>query len=527
MFVEGYFPPMALQPDKPKSVNQPASLAGGVSNEKTPKGRQASHIQHRMSLADPIHGMIQFDRENETHCLLLDIMNTRTFQRLRRIKQMGLAEFVFPGATHSRFIHSLGAVHLMMKVIEHFNRDADTRTLLNSNYFLNGEDTGISLERLLLVSILIHDIGHTPLSHTLEDILHLKEQGVSHDHYWNGRILTEDTELTSLWKKYEPQLPKVLLAFMGEHYPGSDEPIAEKHYLAYLVSSQLDMDRLDYLQRDSHYLGVQYGRVEAQRIIANLVITNTSKGKPAIAVREEAVPAIEHYLFGRFQAYKMALHSLDKASEAILKGTLKRFVEARKQGIDTGHLAPELYQLITAGKSLSCEGYLRMDDCYLWEALNIWASDKNQDATLRQIALRMVTHDLFKFIDLHKYTQGKNLAELGDIVPALKQHYEQRGLSFEYGFDETIVKPKPMYLPPEDREPIWIYTFRGPVTDLRHKSSLPLSTVEQQGEKHLVFVWDKKAKRFLLDQLEKHFAKFPQENLAALYEDDAEENSMI
>ncbi|MEB3286642.1 MAG: hypothetical protein VKJ04_03975 [Vampirovibrionales bacterium] len=503
-------------------------------------------MQQRMSLADPIHGMIQFDRRDETHALLLDIMNTSAFQRLRRIKQMGLAEFVFPGATHSRFIHSLGAVHLMMKAIEHFNNDPDTREVLQSTFHLTDTegsktDTGISVERLLLVSILIHDIGHTPLSHTLEDILELKDRGLSHDHYWNGRILSEDKELCQIWQKYDPQLPQALLQFMGEDPPGQSTkpPGAEqgykkrsnKHYLAYLVSSQLDMDRLDYLQRDSHYLGVQYGRVEAQRIIANLVIAKTPQGQPVIAVREEAIPAIEHYLFGRFQAYKMALHSLDKASEAILHCVLKRFKAAREEGIDIGHPANELYTLMSDGHSLTCQSYLRMDDCYLWEVLNTWTTDANKDPLLRQLAERMMTHDLFKFIDLHKYSQGSHLAELGDIVIALRKHYEQRGLSFDFGFEETIVKPKPMYLPPEDREPIWISRFRGPVVDLRNISSLPLSVVEGQGHKHLVFVWDKKAKRFLLDQLEKHFASHGKHDEHAPdeldLEDEPEENSLI
>ena len=115
----------------------------------------------RTSVADPIHGLIHFDRQDPTHNLLLAVINCKAFQRLRRIRQMGLAEFVFPGATHSRFVHSIGATHLMMKGIEHFNRNPNYKELLASHY----PGTNIPLERLLLLGILVHDIGHTPLSH--------------------------------------------------------------------------------------------------------------------------------------------------------------------------------------------------------------------------------------------------------------------------------------------------------------------------------------------------------------------------
>lgn len=451
--------------------------------------------KHKMSVADPIHGIIQFDRNDPNHNLLLEIINCKPFQRLRRIKQMGLAEFVFPGATHSRFGHSLGAVYLMITLVQQLKQDPDAAVLLASEY----EDTGITLELLLLVGILVHDIGHTPLSHTLEDILDLKEAGRLHDHYWNKRILTEDPEFQAVWERFGPNIPKAVLSFLGD----SGQP---RHFLAALVSSQLDMDRLDYLQRDSHYLGVQYGRIEAQRIIASMAIGQRKNGQTVVAVREESVPAVEHYLFGRHQAYKMALHSLDKASEVILKCTLKRFHWAVQHGINTGRDAQQLYKLMDPNSDLSIQEYLRMDDCYLWESLNEWA-DHAQDELLQELANRMLKHQLFKFIDLRKYGHPGSLQDLPEIYDALQGHYAKRKLDFNFCFDEVEVKPKPLYLPPEERDPIWVKTFRGSVVDLAQVSSLPLYAAPERGEKHLVFVWDNSAKRFLLDQLEKQFPK--------------------
>jgi HD superfamily phosphohydrolase len=452
-----------------------------------------------MTVADPIHGNIRFDRQDPGHRLVLNVMNCRAFQRLRRIKQMGMAEFVFPGATHSRFVHSIGATHLMVQALEHLNHTHHSQKILASPY----PGTSIPLSHLLLLGILVHDIGHTPLSHTLEDILDLKDYGLLHDDYWNEKIFREDEELHNTLIEYDPQLPDALLHFMGQG--------AEKHYLAQLISSQLDMDRLDYLQRDSHYLGVQYGRIEADRLIANLELTQLASGEPIVAMREEATPAIEHYLFGRHQAYKMALHSLDKASESLLKKTLRRFQYACEHGFmdmfptDRSY---ELFLLMSDGKRLTTSQFLRMDDCYLWDIIHSWTHNTS-DLLLRALAIRLMRHELFKFIDLCKYGITEPLETVTPVYEALKNYYHQRGLSFEFGFDETWVKPKALYQKPPVKEPIWIKTSQG-VIDLEEASSLPLVASDPtRGEKHLVFVWDRETRYFLVQTLDQHFGKKP------------------
>jgi len=474
---------------------------------KKPSGNATSGPKdaRRTSMADPIHGLIHFDRNDPSHNLLLAVTNTFAFQRLRRIRQMGLAEFVFPGATHSRFVHSLGAAHLMIQVIEHFNRSSAGRHLLEEFY----PGTQIPLSRLLLLSVLVHDIGHTPLSHTLEDILDLQAQGLLHDEYWNRKILCEDPEMLKIWKRFDPKMGETLLKFMGDGAP--------KHFLAQLVSSQLDMDRMDYLQRDSHFLGVQYGRVEAGRIISSLEIAHLKDGTPVVAVREEAVPAIEHYLFGRHQAYKMALHSLDKASEALLKKVLQRFVWAKQNNIETGETAPELFQLISNGKELTTKQFLRMDDYYLWEAINRWSCG-SQDPLLAELASRMLRHNLLKFVDLSKYNwQGESIRDVTPVWEKLVAHYEKRKLSIEFCFEETAVAAKPMYQPKESREPIWVRTSRGNVVDLRDVSSFSLSVKPQTNLKHLLFVWDREALLVLIDALEEHL---PSKDLASWDEEE-------
>ncbi len=449
-------------------------------------------------MADPVHGMIRLKRHDENHQLILDVMNSRAFQRLRRIRQMGMAEFVFPGATHNRFVHSIGAAWLMVKTLECLQEHEDARQILKSSY----EDTNIPMDRLLLLSILVHDIGHTPLSHTLEDVLNLKDKGLIHDTYWNKLILENDEELQQIWRRYGKELPGSVTRF------SDGEPGENRHYLADLVSSQLDMDRLDYLLRDSHHLGVQYGRVEVERIITNLCIGQTPEGKMAMAIREEAVPAVEHYLFGRYEAYKMALHSLDKASETLLKMTLLRFKWVRDQGIDPGHPADLLYALMTDGHSLSVEDYLMLDDCYLWDKVNMWAR-YSTDLLLKQLSNRLLGHDLFKYLEFNSYSQDMSEETLQPVLDDMRQYYESHQLSFDFGFESMVVAPKPLYQPPSIKPPIWVRRFNGKLADFSEVSSLPLDAPTLHGKRCLIFTWDRDSKAYLKKLLDKRFGRKP------------------
>ncbi len=464
--------------------------------------RPSSSKTRWMSLADPIHGIIQFDRHNTTHQLLLAVMNSPSFQRLRRIKQMGLAEFVFPNATHSRFVHSLGATHLMLEALEVFRREPEGRAIVDEHF----PGTNIPMYQLMLLGILVHDIGHAPLSHTLEDILDLKSLGLTHDEHWNTRILMESPDLCRVWEQFGPQLPEALMAFMG-HPVG--KPACEPHYLAGMISSQLDMDRLDYLLRDSHFLGVRYGFIESQRIISTMQLTNKNNGEPVVAIRSEALPAVEHYLFGRHEAYKMALHPLDKAAEITLQKALLRFREVMRNGDDPGYRAELLFKFLDDPGSLSPGEYLTLDDNTVWEALKQW-SLTSSDPLLKSLAKRLMEHALFKFVDLRSYGLGGDLANHPAVFTALKEHYEARGLSWEYGYAETTVIPRPLYRQGKKDKPIWIKTSTGDVRDLRDVSTLPLRSssptwveeCERHGERHLVFVWDSDARHALRTALE-------------------------
>jgi HD superfamily phosphohydrolase len=366
--------------------------------------------------------------------------------------------------------------------------DRQQRALLTSNYL----DTGISVETLLMIGILVHDLGHPPLSHTLEDTLALTSQGLNHDHYWLPRLLQEDEELQTIFTEFGVAgLPYALLAFMGY----ADQP---KHFLASLVAGQLDMDRLDYLLRDSHFMGTQYGNIELDRLISSMLIDERPNGQPAVSVTADAMPALEHYLFGRHQAYKMALHPLDKASEALLKMVLTRFAWCVQHGVDTGHPAKHLYQLMINGQALSVEGYLRMDDYYLWNAIHAWSLEAD-DPLLRHLADRMMRHDLPKFVDLTEWPVALLPDTLAEAKVMLQAHYASRDLDFDFGFVETLVAPKPLYR--RDKEPIWVTTPESGVVDMAEVSTLLAMLRHGEGpttgQQHLWLVWDREAQRLL------------------------------
>jgi hypothetical protein len=323
---------------------------------------------------DPVHGLIELRGDDRS---LVDILETRAFQRLRRIKQMGFAWLVYPGGEHSRFGHALGAFHVAQRVARALELDP-------------------GLARHVKIAALVHDIGHGPFSHAWEQVF----PACSHER-WGLRIATEPGELRDVLAGLDPALPSVLASFWDKTYRPA---FARK-----LVSSQLDVDRLDYLLRDGHYSGAGYATFDLDWILHALRIEPIRGGAdPADLVVDyrRGKYAVEQYLFARSYMYAQVYHHKTvRAAEWMFIKLMQRFGELARAGREppgmpaAGHLA--------RGREIPIDEYLWLDDISVTGALDRWAGQgpdgaaaAAEDPILRDLAFRLVRRRLFKTIDL-------------------------------------------------------------------------------------------------------------------------------
>lgn len=308
---------------------------------------------------DPVYGFI-----NIPSALVYDIISHPYFQRLRRIKQMGLADLVYPGATHSRFHHALGAMHLMRQALD---------VLLSKGHEITPEE-----QEAAILAILLHDIGHGPFSHTLEFSL---MPGVHHEQL--SALLQDD-----LNRQFDGRLTMALSIFQGTY---------KKHYLHQLVSGQLDADRMDYLNRDSFYTGVAEGVIGYDRIIKMLDI---HEGK--LVVEEKGIYSIEKFIVSRRLMYwQVYLHKTSISADHMLTSVIQR----AKLLSRTGHL-PEasaaLKHFLTEDRSITdfqqnpehLRYFSLLDDTDILFALKEW--QHHEDPVLSYLSAGLVNRNLFK-----------------------------------------------------------------------------------------------------------------------------------
>lgn len=315
----------------------------------------------RKIINDPVHGFITLPSD-----LIFDLIEHPYFQRLRRIKQLGLSHLVYPGANHTRFHHALGAMHLMIKAID---------VLRSKNIEVTEE------ERLgAATAILLHDIGHGPFSHTLE---HSLLKSVHHE------------ELSLLFmerlnKQFQGQLDLAIAIFTNQ-YP--------KTFLHQLVSSQLDMDRLDYLQRDSYFTGVSEGVVGSERIITMLNVKDNN-----LVIDEKGVYSIENFIGSRRIMYwQVYMHKAVVSSEFMLTSILKRAKYLYRQGFDL-FASPALKFFLKEDANLNdfkndpsiLERFALIDDSDISSAIKVWQSV--DDAILSELCNNVASRNLFKTI---------------------------------------------------------------------------------------------------------------------------------
>lgn len=310
---------------------------------------------------DPVYGFIRFPEAE-----ILQLIDHKWFQRLRYIRQMGPAHLVYPGAVHTRFHHSLGAVHLMGKALDELKA--------------KGIPVSDAESLAARIAILLHDIGHGPFSHALE---HTLVEGITHEHI-SGMIMNKmNTEFSGM-------LDGAIRVFDQSY---------EKPYLHQLVSSQLDVDRMDYLNRDSFYTGVSEGVIGYDRILQMLTVQDNQ-----LMVEEKGVHSVEKFIIARRLMYwQVYLHKTVLGAEVLLINILKRAKELAKKGADL-YASPALKHFLYNAITLKdfetspehLEQYCMLDDVDILASVKEWC--RNEDKILSELCCMMQYRKLYKVI---------------------------------------------------------------------------------------------------------------------------------
>ncbi|RSK38700.1 HD domain-containing protein [Mangrovimonas spongiae] len=306
---------------------------------------------------DPIYGFITIP-----NTLIFDLIEHKYFQRLRRITQMGLSYLVYPGAHHTRFHHAIGCMHLMKKAVN----------VLRFKGVTISEDE----ENALYIAILLHDIGHGPFSHAME---HSIVNGVSHEQI--SMLFME-----RLNKEFNSSLTLAINIFKGEYH---------RKFLCQLISGQLDMDRADYLKRDSFYTGVAEGNVNSERLITMLNVVNDK-----LVVEEKGIYSVEKFLLARRLMYwQVYLHKTSLVAEQLLIRVLKRAKELKSQGVNLTASSALNYFLdhnisIENFDTKTLDTFSQLDDYDIVSAMKEWQF--HDDFVLSNLCDMIVNRDLLK-----------------------------------------------------------------------------------------------------------------------------------
>jgi HD superfamily phosphohydrolase len=316
-----------------------------------------SQINKLKIFNDPIYGFITIP-----NALIYDLIQHPYFQRLRRISQMGLSYLVYPGANHTRLHHALGCMHLMQKAVEVLR--------------FKGVSISEAEENSLYIAILLHDIGHGPFSHAMEKSI------VEDVHHEAISLLF----MNQLNEEFSGQLSLAIQVFKGEYH---------RKFMLQLISSQLDMDRMDYLKRDSFYSGVAEGNVNSERLIQMMNVVDD-----VLVIEEKGIYSVEKFLMSRRLMYwQVYLHKTSLVAELILTKVLKRAKELTLQGIHLSCSSPLLFFMqnritIENFDASTLDLFSQLDDFDIISALKSW--QKHDDFILSSLSKMIINRDLPK-----------------------------------------------------------------------------------------------------------------------------------
>ncbi|MBJ8325209.1 HD domain-containing protein [Streptococcus sp. CSL7591-lung] len=379
---------------------------------------------------DPVHNDIIVKEQ-----IIYDLINTKEFQRLRRIKQLGTTSYTFHGGEHSRFSHCLGVYDIARRMAERFNANYET--------IWHTEDT-----LLTIVSALLHDIGHGAYSHTFEGLF-----GTDHEEFTQKIVTSPTTEINAILRKVSTDFPEKVASVINHTY--------QNKQVVQLISSQIDADRMDYLLRDSYFTGASYGEFDLTRILSSIEPTENG-----IIFDAGGLHAVEDYIISRYQMYmQVYFHPASRAMEVLLQNLLKRakfLYKEQKEFFETTspHLIPFFEQDFTL------EDYLSLDDGVMNTYFQTWINCS--DPILSDLANRFVNRKVFKSITFD--SKGKT------TIDRLKDMVNEAGYDPDYytAIHRNFDLPYDVYRPDvkNPRTQIEIKQQNGEIVELSKLSTL-------------------------------------------------------
>lgn len=403
---------------------------------------------------DPVHNYIHVQ-----HQVILDLINSREVQRLRRIKQLGTSSYTFHGAEHSRFSHSLGVYEITRRICDIFKRNYPIEKI--------GKDGWDDSHRIVaLCAALLHDVGHGPYSHTFEHIFH-----TDHEALTVAIITSPETEVFQILNNVEEGFPEKVASVITKTYNNPQ--------VVQMISSQIDADRMDYLLRDAYYTGTEYGTFDLTRILR--VIRPYEGG---IAFAMNGMHAVEDYIVSRYQMYvQVYFHSVSRGMEVILEHLLDRAHELSQEN-------PEIFayhsQLLLPflNQSFTLEDYLKLDDGVLNTYFAQWSDEK--DVILSDLAQRFLNRKPLKSVAIDSSDNP--------LISKMRELVEKVGFNAKYytAINSSYDLPYDFYRPEQGRHrtQIEIMQTDGTLVELSQASQL-VAALAGQGQGDARFYYPK------------------------------------
>lgn len=392
-------------------------------------------------IRDPVHDVIAFDIERPLDGLLFALINSAEFQRLRRIQQLGMAHLAYPGATHTRYNHSLGVMQTARRMAGHLREVAA----------LTPEQ-----ETLLVAGALLHDLGHGPFSHVFERV-----SGISHERLTGRLIVDPQSEVHRILFLHDRYLPEGLARFLrgeGEH----------PRYLHDAIASQLDADRFDYLLRDNHMTGAGYGDFDLEWLLHSLAV---DEGSGRLAVTWKGVSAVEDYLHARYNMYRnVYFHKVVRSAEGMVKLALQRARRLAVQDRLPGPGREDAVYKALLGQRLGMEQFVQLDDVSVNHCFKLWMGC--DDPVLARLCHGLLFRRLYKTVDLSHIGDA---AEMAGLYARAQEAVTRAGGEADYDLfhDEPVDTPYESFDPRGAAEPIFIRQAEGGLVTLDEISPIP------------------------------------------------------